>query len=288
MMGRSKSRSGGDSRILPGEGMVTPPITPSCPFHCQESLCASAESHPGVSGVEDRPRRAWWRSLMALPGANTKVKRSEDKRPDSKHTAWAKMVCPVKASARKSSASPRRGTAGFAKGRQGKTEAEQAWLPDPNISFFDINRVILRGSDLERETQRKLELQQQRRQRADKVFEMQAVQIALRQKHNARLQSKSVRKNKAVEPHNSAVLDRTSTDSVGYIYSLSEQRIAEMEVTENHAKDASKDGRASSMSGESRETEAPTVGSVLQDTDDESVSRRASPEMRESTADEED
>jgi hypothetical protein len=219
---------------------------------------------------------------MAFPGAKSQVKRSTDKQYHSKHTAWAKHVCPVKASERRSTPSQRRGMPGLSKGRQGRPEVEHAWLPEPDIRLLDADRVILRGSDLEKEANRKLELQEQRRKHAEKACEMQAVQIALRQKHSTRMhQNKKGLSEK--DASNLPVLDHTSIDaevrtSIGYLYSLSEQRGREVEVPERQAKDAFKDGRASSMSGGSRETEAP---------DDESV-MRTSPDLREPTEIDED
>eukprot|EP00746_Dinoflagellata_sp_MGD_P155646 gnl/MRDRNA2_/MRDRNA2_85479_c1_seq1.p1 gnl/MRDRNA2_/MRDRNA2_85479_c1~~gnl/MRDRNA2_/MRDRNA2_85479_c1_seq1.p1 ORF type:complete len:288 (+),score=65.04 gnl/MRDRNA2_/MRDRNA2_85479_c1_seq1:106-969(+) len=265
---RNKFRSGGDSRVLPSEQVS---ITPS--HSSQEPPWLSAELD--VAGAKsDTPRFAWWRGLMAFPGSKTQVKRLEDKRYRSKHTAWAKLVCPVKASERKSTASQRaaafsslkisRGTAGLSRGSQGKSEPEQAQLPDSDIRLFDGHRVILRGNDLEKEEQRKLQVQQQRRQCAEKVCEMQAIQIALRQKHNARFQSKCLQNKTRVSEKDSM------NHSAGHFYSLKGQRIEEEEVADSQAKDASKDGRATSMSHGSGDTEAPTIGETLQDTDDES------------------
>jgi len=76
--------------------------------------------------------------------------------------------------------------------------------------------------------------------------------------------------------------DRTATDCTR-LYSLNGQRIDEEEIPDSQAKDALKDGRATSMSQGSGDTEAPTYGEMLQDTDDESE-YRASPDLQEPLA----
>lgn len=87
---------------------------------------------------------------------------------------------------------------------QGKTETDQTFvfgaeLPaPPDISLLDINKVILRGSDLDREKQRREEVQRQTKLRADKVRKMQASQCALRQKHDARIRNKANRKDEGL------------------------------------------------------------------------------------------
>jgi len=163
---------------------------------------------------------------------------------------------------------------------QGKTETDQTWvfgaeLPaPPDISLLDINKVILRGSDLDREKQRREEVQRQTRLRADKVRKMQASQCALRQKHDAKMRNKANRKdeglssvasNDVVEECAPVVAEQACAKwwrrngSAGHLCSLKEEVSPALSA-------APKDtGRTSSMSAE---TEA-TTAAELQDLDDE-------------------
>jgi len=272
---------------VPGEALVTNTSTPSYTdhiesysSHVQEIPWTYSEIPPAISQVENGPHVAWWRSLLAFPGSK-KVKRPKDKKHDSKHTAWAKFVCPAKGSRK---AAHSQGKSKCLKKNHGMAQGVQDCLPDPGISLFDIHRVILRGSELEKEEKRKVEMQMQRRKRTDKVCEMQAVQIALRQKHDARLKNKSLCKSKDASSNNackSAELAGQSMNCVGYLYSLREQQVIENSVplegnqelllSQNDSQDDLKDGQASSTSAET-DGEASSVSDILQDTDDESYS----------------
>lgn len=285
--GGSKSRS---ARIAPGEALKTDPITPSyehfiTDFDCESELCCVHEQEPclpsnNVSDVENGIRHAWWRGLTFWAGTKSKsqMKRPKDKKGESKHTAWAKRVYPPKAStSRRASASPRTGRCS-----KGKAGCGQVGSLDPAISLLDTHKIILRGSEAQDEEKRRAELQLLRRERTDKVSEMQAVQIALRKKHDAKLRKKILCKSKEESSKDSGdpvALAGQSMNSVGYLYSLSEQHVAEIQthqvnndMLEGNTKllalrDDTKDGRASSASVE---TEASTAGELLQDTDDES------------------
>jgi hypothetical protein len=224
---------------------------------------------------------------LAFSGPKNHARRSADKQSDSKHTAWAKYVCPVKANARKTAGS-RTGSiqVALSKPSQGKSKAEEAWPPAPvkplDVGVFDIQGVILRGSDLEKEEQRKQELQLQRRLRTDKVCQMQATQCALRQKHDAWLRNKSSCKGKGLpskESYDSAALAvGMSIESVGHLYSLREAQSAKTQVPKNKSAGFKDPERSSSTA----ETEAPTVSEMLQDLDDESARNSNSPKSRNS------
>lgn len=267
--GRFKSRSMKDSRIAPGELLVMDSVTPSRSSQCREPKLSPDEildSCLHIKDIEKSPHVAWWRGLCAFSGGTIRDKKP--KKSPSRHTAWARYVCPVKASARRTGSTQIPLTA--SRGSQCKKQAQQALLPSPDISFFDFNRVILRGSDSEKEEQRRSDLQQQRRLLADKARKVQVSQCALRQKHDSWLKNKPICKGKGLaseDSHDAAVMAGISRDSDGQLYSLreSESESKVMQVSQNE-KDISKDsGRVSSMSAE---TDAPTITEV-QDLEEE-------------------
>lgn len=287
--GRIKSLR--DSRIAPGESLETYPVTPStsscrpeCISQSTENLAFSASAQDVAKG----PQIAWWRNLKAFSGTQNERK----PKLESRHTAWAKLVCPVMAKSRRTAGS-RKIQVGLSKRAarcpdsqmesssrtQGKTETDQTWvfgaeLPaPPDISLLDINKVILRGSDLDREKQRREEVQRQTRLRADKVRKMQASQCALRQKHDAKTRNKANRKdeglssmvsNDVVEECAPVVAEQACAKwwrrngSAGHLCSLKE------EVSPAFSAAPKDSGRTSSMSAE---TEA-TTAAELQDLDE--------------------
>jgi len=287
MRGGSQSRH---CRVVPGEEMDDNPFTPST------AVPPAITQH-----LQNGPHVAWWRGLLAFPGSQ--VKRPKDKRPDSKDTAWAKSVAKSVCSAKGNrKAAHSQGKSKCAKRYQEMTastydkqatrdfsstydkQATRDSLPDPGISLFDIHKVILRGTELENEEKRKIEIQMQRRKRTDKVCEMQAIQMALRQKHDARLKKKVLCNKKEVSSNSScksAAQAGLSMNCVGYLDSVSEEQITETQgngsargkqellLSRNDVQDDLKDGRASSMSAE---TDAEALTDVVQDTDDESYS----------------